>query len=538
MALSRNLRVRLTFASLGFALIYMIWVVRPVMEPSQYGFYHWSGPARNFFVPALLNLLAVWLLVLLLLLLARKPGRTRVAIWTGLVLFTPCVAIKLNVFYHRFDSETLAIAAAALFTILLTAAWRPSFAERFERILAPITTVLIFLGLFGAFVLCQFAWYGWRASLVAESSRSHHQQALAPIEPHRIIWIVFDELSQQQTYEHRYPGLELPAFDALAAHATVFTNAQPFDIYTEAVIPGLLAGKPFDKILTSSSLEPRLRSKATGQWQTFQQHDTIFQDALNAGYSTAVAGWYNPYCRIAPAVLDSCYWIYHYPFQMMEPSSSILANALMPIRQLLWTVLSTTPAPMRTYFVDHPQPPASTHLINQGRIDDYQQLIAASDTLLRDRSYSFVLLHLPVPHPWGVYDRRTGKFTTTSSSYNDNLALADKCLAGLRQTLEQTGQWDSSTVVVMGDHSWRTKQIWKPSNVWTQEDELASAGGQYDPRPAYLVKLPNQTTAAHIDTAFPTVDTRKLFDALLGHQINTPADLATWAHSTPSPSVP
>jgi hypothetical protein len=65
----------------------------------------------------------------------------------------------------------------------------------------------------------------------------------------------------------------------------------------------------------------------------------------------------------------------------------------------------------------------------------------------------------------------------------------------------------------------------------THEDELASHGGQYDPRPVYLVKLPNQTTAARIDEPFHTVNTRKLFDALMAHQIQTPADLAAWSHS-------
>jgi arylsulfatase A-like enzyme len=170
--------------------------------------------------------------------------------------------------------------------------------------------------------------------------------------------------------------------------------------------------------------------------------------------------------------------------------------------------------------------------LRQSQIDDYMDLEARSQELLRDRSYGFVLLHLPVPHPWGIYDRHTGKFTTaSSSSYTDNLALADKCLAGIRQTLEQTGQWDSSTVVVMGDHGWRTKQEWKTSSFWTHEDEVASHGGQYDPRPAYLVKLPNQTTAGRVDTPYQTVNTRKLFDAIMAHQINTPADLTAWAQT-------
>ncbi len=162
---------------------------------------------------------------------------------------------------------------------------------------------------------------------------------------------------------------------------------------------------------------------------------------------------------------------------------------------------------------------------------DYQDIYAASDALLRDRNSGFVLLHLPVPHPFGIFNRKTGKMTTSTSTYVDNLALADKCLASIRATLEQTGQWDSSTVVVMGDHSWRVTQIWKPGSPWTKEDERASNHAKYDPRPAYLVKLPGQTMGASVNTAYHSTNTRQLFDAIIAHRITSPGDLAAWTQT-------
>jgi hypothetical protein len=167
----------------------------------------------------------------------------------------------------------------------------------------------------------------------------------------------------------------------------------------------------------------------------------------------------------------------------------------------------------------------------KSHIKDYEDLYAASQKLLRDPSAGFILLHLPIPHPGGIYNRATGKLTTSSSTYIDNLALTDKCLAGLRATLEQTGQWDSSTVVIMGDHGWRTTQIWIPTTLWSAEEQKASLGGHYDPRPVYIVKLPGQTTGTRIDTRYSTVNTRKLFDAILAHKITTPAELSTWAQN-------
>jgi hypothetical protein len=536
--LSNNWLVRDSFAALGLTVLYLILVLKEMpLEPWQNFFYHWSGSASNFFVPVALNILAVWFVIMLPLLFTRKPGRTRVAIWTGLILLTSCVYTHLNIFYHRLSFLNLgsvAFIGAVSITFVLTALWRPELDGRYERVLAPVTTILIFLGIFGAFLLCNLALHGWEGHLFAKRSTLHSQQASGTIQPHRIIWIVFDELSQQETYDHRFPDLQLPAFDALAAGATTFTHTQPFDIYTEVVLPGLLTGKPFDDMRTSATLQLSLHNTATGKWQKFDQYDTVFQDALHAGYSTALAGWYNPYCRILPGVLDKCFWTYEDQGQtIMSPSATTLSNTLVLGRSLVISPMTMMPHRMGTYLVNLLHSPLISGEAEDRElhIKDYIDLNTASDKLLRDRSAGFVLLHLPVPHPQGIYDRKTGNLATTPSSYIDNLALADKCLAGIRATLEQTGQWDSSTIVIMGDHSWRTWQEWRRFPQWTKEDELVSHDGQYDPRPAYIVKLPGQTTGSVINTPYHTVNTRKLFDAIMAHQITTPAELAAWAQN-------
>ena len=136
---------------------------------------------------------------------------------------------------------------------------------------------------------------------------------------------------------------------------------------------------------------------------------------------------------------------------------------------------------------------------------------------------------MPIPHPYGFYDRSKKIFSTKHTSYIDNLALADRYLAHIRRLLEHDNQWDRATVIVMGDHSWRTSFIWKDSMTWTDDDEAASHGGEFDPRPAYIVKLPNQQTPARIDQPFSAVSTRALLDALFQDHLQTPASLQTWA---------
>jgi hypothetical protein len=530
-------RVQSVFAALGFAVFYAFWIIKPAVESKQAAIYHWSNPAQNFFVPFTLDFLAVWFVLFLLLLAARSPGRRRVAIWGGLLFFTPWfIDLTLHILEfipatHQLDRALFLGACVA--TLWPIVRWRQAYAKRFDSIIESVTTILIFTGFFGAFMLCQLAFRGWQARwFMGKSQPLHHTQTATTIQPHRIIWVVLDELSYEQTYEHRFPGLKLPAFDALAANATVFTHAEPFDIHTEIVLPGLFAGKPFDNTRSTPTAALSVHNPLTGKWQAFQQHDTIFQDALNDGYSTAVVGWYNPYCRLVPEVVDSCYWAYRYPSNFMLSSNTMLTNILAPFKLFAGWALGAAPGPVYFYLTDHLHIPGRSTIVRQPQIDDYLDLDAHSTELLRDRSYGFVLLHLPVPHPWGIYNRYTGQLTSAGpSSYVNNLALADKCFAGIRQTLEQTGQWDSSTVVIMGDHSWRTKQDWKRWRLWSQEDELASHGGQYDPRPAYIVKLPGQTTGTRIDTPYRTVNTRTLFDAIMAHRIDTSAELSAWVQS-------
>jgi len=135
------------------------------------------------------------------------------------------------------------------------------------------------------------------------------------------------------------------------------------------------------------------------------------------------------------------------------------------------------------------------------------------------------LLHMPIPHWPGIYNRRTASFATSNPDYLDNLALCDEYLGHVRKELEQNGTWDSTTLVLMGDHSWRISR----GAGLSPEERAATDGGQFDDRPAYIVKLAHQNTPARIDTQFAALRTRDLFDNLLTGRISTSRQLASWA---------
>jgi Sulfatase. len=517
------------FVAFGIATLCLLAVLGPLISPSHTVIFHTSAPAVSLFATVLFDLFALWAAVTVLLLLAERPGRRQFMIWAAILLALPLIVLKnisvlMGFMVPRWLDLSIAALACTAF-VALSLCWKPSFVPAFARVQRFLIVVFGFVALNGIGIVGQLLWYGWQVRAL-NAPQTLHQRSVGSVQnpPHaRVIWILFDELSYQQVYGQRFPGLALPAFDALAQQATVFTHVIPAGAYTEEVVPSLLTGWPVDAIRASSNGQQLfLHDPATGKWRLFDQHQTIFQDALNDGYSTAVAGWYNPYCRILPQVLDRCFWTLNLPYPGgIVARQSVTRNVLSQLAHRVDSVSALLPGGHRSS--------SGFALETQLHVADYDDLYQAADAMLNDPGADFLFLHMPIPHPHGIYDRRRGVMTTRSSSYIDNLALADKYLAHVRALLQKRGEWDTSTIVIMGDHSWRTSFIWSKMGGWTPEDAAASHGAHFDDRPGYIVKLPHQQQGARIDTPFKAIHTRALLDQLLAGQLSTPEALDTWA---------
>jgi hypothetical protein len=515
----------------GLAVLCCLVLIAPIITLDQHRVFHDSGPPSAIFLPLLFDLAIIWILILLLFLCARRPGRVRVAIWSGAMLFFPWLLLEDGAIleawrvHHRVGLALLGF--SCLCWVAVNLFWRPSLSPHFERLIGFWKGVFAFLALNNALVLAQLLYCFWAARAIHQPRPLHthisQPATSAQTQRPRVIWIVLDELSYRQVYEQRFPSLNLPAFDQLARQSTVFTHVEPAGLQTEVVMPSLITGTPVGAIRpTIDSAQLSLHDPVNGQWIRFRQHDTIFQDALDDGYSTAVAGWYNPYCRILPEVLDHCFWSYK-----KDDDNGMFAEAT-PWANTLGPFLYAA-----SWISPHRAESRYDALLNDAQIADFQVLETAGDRFLADSSINFLLLHIPVPHPGGIYDRRSGVFADRGHSYIDNLALADRYLAHVVQLLQQRGEWDSSAVIVMGDHSWRTAPIWEPTSVWMPEDQAASEGGKFDDRPAYIVKLPGQTAPARIDTPFAAINTRALLKAILRGSLRTPQDLASFVQAAP-----
>ncbi len=509
----------------GLANLYLLDLTGPVIAADHDLIYHLVGSASSVILPIIVYVIALSLLLTALLYIAERPGALRVIIWSAFILALPSILVHTiaNFSGNEFpDWVTYSVAGICGFTLIAVSVFWRKFAPRFEDIQHIATACLGIFAFTGLLIFGQLAWCAWQARNL-NVAPTLHKALLAQAPPRqRIIWILLDELSYQQLYARRFPGLDLPAFDRLAAQSTIFSNVNPVGEYTRYIVPTLFTGIPSNAVRVSArGLLLSLKNPSTGKWVRFEQHQTIFQDAIDAGYTTGIAGWYIPYCRIMPEVLDHCFWSYRESTPAnLSPNRSLAVDLLRPFNYL-W--LDT-----KHLFGRGPGSPTAEGRDIRQHSGDYQRLRVAGDGFLGDPSINFLFLHMPIPHPYGFYDRKKKAFSTKHTSYIDNLALADRYLAHIRQLLEQKKEWDAATVVVMGDHGWRTNSIWKDSMTWTDEDEAASHGGEFDPRPAYIVKLADQQTSARIDQPFSAVSTRALFDALLHDQIRTPADLQTW----------
>ena len=519
----------LAAVGLGVSVTAFMDTLTRLASPTHILIYHLSGSPFAFFVPAIADTILLSAVCFTALLSARPGTSLYRALWSFALCLYPWLLVRnssavFDMPFPRLESYALLALCGAAFLFL--ALRRSNSADRaFFHVHSIGEAVLAAVGVIGALTLVEISILGVRARHLNDQVVADTITRPAQTAPHgRVVWILLDELAYRQLYGHRLAGLQLPAFDQFRAQSTDFSNVHPAGIRTEVVLPALMTGDSVDKIQSTASGALSIHDAAG--WHSFDQQNTVFSDADAMGYHTSVVGWFNPYCRILPNVLDSCFWVNHSLLEGVSPDRGTVPNLLYPLHLLAKKLPSFLDIHKGLTAVDAEE--------GQEHIRDFVDLDRAADAALSDRRNDFLFLHMPVPHPGGIWDRHTGQFAVGHSCYVDNLVLADDYLAHVKTLLEASGQWDSTTVIIMGDHAWRTQLIWKGSPGWNDDDELASDGGRFDPRPAYLIKLPYQHTGVTVQTPFDAVRTRSLMDQLLQGRFANPAQLQQWVAGDPS----
>jgi hypothetical protein len=94
-----------------------------------------------------------------------------------------------------------------------------------------------------------------------------------------------------------------------------------------------------------------------------------------------------------------------------------------------------------------------------------------------------------------------------------------------------------TTVIVCSDHSWRLA-IWRPTALWTKEEEEASHG-QFDPRPVLMIHYPGQQAEHDITAPFEEIRIHQLLEYMLrGEEPELAQSLLAGAAELPAAAKP
>ncbi|MGD0796246.1 MAG: sulfatase-like hydrolase/transferase [Acidobacteriaceae bacterium] len=436
-------------------------------------------------------------------------SRTRFYPWGRLVLaiLIPPYLIERTQSFYPFDLIQGVVAGifvvwAGLLLLLLL-----RFGKWYRRLMRVGSGVAAALVIFAVSSIAQMLWVArWRPA-PNQIDAAWETTPQPPRQHPLLVWIIFDELSYDQVFEHRAHDLNLHNFDALRSQSTLFTDAQPAGYHTVDVIPSLLTGKIVDKTRYNFHNRLWVHHESQSGWQPIDGADTIFGEAQSAGWRTAAVGWYNPYCAIYSDAIQNCYWTNHDMFDgLMAQNATFPENVVTPLRQVIREMRSPARADrdLCTFDVRHRY---QTHI-------DLQQ--HALELLHTDQA-DFIFLHFSVPHSPNIWSRIHDDYTQfCDSSYLDNLALTDRVLGNLLSVLEASPRWDQTTLIVEGDHSWRIDE-WNWLPAWTQEDDAASRG-VFDPRPALIVHQAGQSQPQTVSAPWPLIQIHSVVEQILHGQ--------------------
>ncbi len=360
-----------------------------------------------------------------------------------------------------------------------------------------------------------------RGTLVPSVSYNYADHALAPplrvpSKGVRVVWIVFDELSQAIAYDRRPAGLRLPNLDRLKSESFYASTAKAPGDSTEISMPSLVLGEQVTACVPEGADKLYLRTTSRPEPVTWSEVPNVFDKARSLGFNTALVGWFHPYGRLLSRSLTKCYWTAGWLNSGAEEASTPR-----PLLDAMWfrAQLQLAALPLAGHLPG--VFPGVYH--RREKVRRFSYMLERTVELVTDPSIGLVLVHLPVPHPPAIYDRSTGVMTAEGRiGYLDSVVLADRTLGLLRQRMERAGVWDETAIIVSADHGWRT-YLWRGDPEWTADEERAchaDASGV-----PFLMKLPGQTSGLAYSKPFSTISTERLITDVLSGSLKDPAGL-------------
>jgi hypothetical protein len=491
------------------------------LQDDAVAFFNRKAPAWPHLAAALLDvlILAVILWVpFMLVVRSRKPIWIRSLKWCILAGFVvPLNTIRLDsdvvrlsgeIVHNRYGRVALGIGGIALGAFLLV---------RWEKLSARVTSVVLTVLL--PVLPITVADSAWHLSQRTYSSLSGTlaSRPLLPALPQKpgaphVLWIVFDEWDQTLTFDAPTANLQLPELARFRDASFYCGHAYPPAAHTVVSVPSLLSGKTFNKSTPQGMSEMLETYDPRQPDERLTAQSTIFTEARSAGFNAGLVGWYLPYCRLF-GDLTSC--------PGAEPKAD---RPSLP--GLMWNTareqIRGLPLLGRLGITQRPSTAQESHL------KSYRQQLAEVIPAVLDPRLNFVFLHIGVPHWPPIYDAAKASFSTSpGGTYLDNLALVDRTLGEIRQTLEQARTWDSTTILLTSDHPLRV-DMWR-----SMHHGGLPANAQQSARVPFLLKMAGEKQGVDYPRAIQTVVAKDLLLAIMNGKVTTAEQVGVWLDSHP-----
>lgn len=355
----------------------------------------------------------------------------------------------------------------------------------------------------------------------------HGRAGSARVPAPRLIWLLFDELDQRLAFNQRQPSVALPEIDRLRAESFAATHAFQTGGYTMVAIPSLLSGRIYTNADMADADSLMVRPEGSDREFDWRQEPNVFRRARELGVNAAVVGWHHPYCRVLGDSLVRCFDEPGDPSPALQRESDAAEDGLLnTMRNQLGRLA------INFYDIFRPDADSVAEKLKDASLQRRQQhqYFTIRDHAYRDaadRQIDFLYVHFPAPHLFAIYDRQRQDFTLSGkTTYYDNLALVDRTVGELRRKLEETGLWDSTSILITSDHGLR-RELWHGHMNWTPEfDRLLASGSS--PVVPLILKLAGSHDGVVYDQSFSSVVEGDLALAVIKNEVTTPQQVSEW----------
>ncbi|MDQ3806391.1 MAG: sulfatase-like hydrolase/transferase [Acidobacteriota bacterium] len=474
---------------------------------------------------------------------ARRPLTLKAAYGAFLLtLLIPLNGLRIQFPDWMAPSLLASLGKAGFALVVLTPAalaalviWRVGLA----RLARGATVVVLILSPFIGVAYAQSLWrmVNYRQAMSEQFAAARPESPRPARPPVRVLWLIFDELDYHVAFLNRPTSLSLPEFDRLRAEALFAHEAYPPAGLTTQSMPAFISGKLVADAKQTRPNVLAVQFHEESEWVGWATRPSIFSRARELGLTSAVVGWFHPYCRLFGRELKQCSWWQGRLLEDVVVRRSSVKDAM--LRDAKMSFLSL-PLLHRLLPRGEEPHPLRAKLIPQGMRDiqnlaarDYLEMMEEARRVSADPDIHLALVHLPIPHPPSFYDRGRGQLDAHGShSYLDSLALADRSFGELRRALGEAGLWERTAVLISGDHWWRVRELYLPEDgqttlQWHEEDEtIIPPADEY--RVPFILKLPGRTRGVEYGAPFNTVLSHDLVLSILRGEIDTPEAAAGW----------